>query len=135
VVEAVDDLVEQARARAEESSGGTAKRLNEYADELEDFKASVVSVSEAGMFGSEEKLREDLGALYGAVNGYAGRPTESELGRMETLGRRLDEAEQTFAEMTAADEIGKYNSRLENEELEPLKLKTHEEWMAEREGN
>jgi len=135
VVESIDDVVEQARARAEESSDGTAKRLNEYADELEDYKATVVSVSEEGMFGGDEKLREDLGALYGAVNGYAGRPTDSELRRMEILGRQLDEAEQTFARLTAESELGKYNSRLEKEGLEPLKLKTREEWNAEREGS
>jgi photosystem II stability/assembly factor-like uncharacterized protein len=135
VVETVDEVVEQARARAEDSSDGTADRLNDYADELEEYKATVVSVSEGGIFGGDEKLREHLGALYGAVNGYAGRPTDSELGRMEILGRQLVEAEQTFAELTAESELRKYNSRLEDEGLEPLKLKTREEWNAEREGS
>lgn len=135
VVEAMDDLVEQARARAEESSGGTANRLNQYADKLEEFKGTVVSVSEEGIFAGEEKLRENLGALYGAVSGYAGRPTDSELQRMEILGQELAAAEQEFAELTSADELQKYNSRLEREELELLKLKSRDEWVAEREGS
>jgi hypothetical protein len=135
VVEALDDLVKQARERAEESSDGTAKRLNEYADELEAFKGTVVSVSEAGIFAGEEKLRENLGALYGAVNGYAGRPTDSELRRMENLGTELTAAEQDFAELTAPEELQKLNSRLEREELELLKLMTLEDWESKREGS
>jgi hypothetical protein len=135
VVEAIDDVVEQAHARADESSGGTARRLNEFADELDEFKASVVSVSEGGIFAGDEKLREHLGALYGAVNGYAGRPTDSELRRMEILGNQLTEAEQQFAQLTAPGELQELNSRLEREEKEPLKLMTHEEWAAEREGS
>jgi hypothetical protein len=87
------------------------------------------------MFAGEEMLRENLGSLYGAVNGYAGRPTDSELQRMEILGNQLVAAEQEFAERTSVNELQKLNSRLENEELEPLKLMTREEWEAERQGS
>lgn len=135
VVDATIALRDQARERAEETSGGTAKRLNEYADELDEFRKSVVSASEAGIFGGEENLREHLGNLYGAVNGYAGRPTDSELGRMEILAGQLDEAEQEFAALTSGKDFNRVNSDLEKQELEPLKAMTHEEWEAEREGS
>ncbi len=135
VVDATIDLRDQARERAEETSGGTAKRLNEYADELDEFRKSVVSASEAGIFGGEEKLREHLGNLYGAVNGYAGRPTDSELERMEILAGQLGEAEQEFAALTSGKDFNRVNSDLEKRELEPLKVMTREEWEAESEGS
>jgi photosystem II stability/assembly factor-like uncharacterized protein len=133
VVDALVDLRDQARERAEETDGGTAKRLNEYADKLDEFRSSIVSTSEAGLFGGEEKLREELGNLYGSVNGYAGRPTDSELERMESLSRQMEEAEAEFTEITAERELSRMNSDLEKKELAPLKLMTREEWEEERE--
>ncbi len=135
VVEAVVDLRDQARERADSVGGGTAGRLNDYADDLEEFRASVVSTGEEGLFSSEEQLREKLGGLYGAVNGYAGRPTDSELGRMENLGAELGEAEAQFAELTGEDKLSDLNSRLEREGMELLELKTLEAWEEERSGS
>ena len=135
VVDAAVDLRDQAKERAEATSGGSARRLTEYADKLDVFRGSVVSTSEAGLFGGDEKLREDLGNLYGAVNGYAGRPTDSELARMETLSRQMDEAEVEFVQLTSERELGRINSDLEGKELEPLNMMTREEWEEEREGN
>ena len=135
VVDALIDLRDQARERAGETDGGTAKRLNEYADKLDEFRGTIVSTSDAGLFGGEEKLREELGNLYGAVNGYAGRPTDSELGRMEILSRQMDEAEAEFIQLTSERELGRMNSDLEKKELVPLKMMTREEWEEEREGS
>jgi hypothetical protein len=135
VVEAVVDLRDQARERADSVGGGTAGRLNDYADDLEEFRASVVSTGEEGLFSSDEQLREKLGGLYGAVNGYAGRPTDSELARMENLGAELGEAEAEFAELTGEDKLSDLNSRLEREGMELLELKTLEAWEEERSGS
>jgi photosystem II stability/assembly factor-like uncharacterized protein len=135
VVDALVDLRDQARERAEETDGGTAKRLNEYADKLDEFRGTIVSTSEAGLFGGDEKLREELGNLYGSVNGYAGRPTDSELERLESLSRQMDEAEAEFTEITSEREFSRMNSDLEKKELTPLKLMTREEWEEEREGS
>jgi hypothetical protein len=135
VIDAVIDLRDQARSRAESGGGGTASRLTEYADRLDEFRRSLVSTSEGGIFSSEEKLREHLGALYGAVNGYAGRPTDSELQRMESLGLQLAEAEAAFAELTKAETLESLNSRLLRDEQEPLVLMTREAWEAERSGS
>ncbi|UCC72535.1 MAG: glycosyl hydrolase [Gemmatimonadota bacterium] len=131
VVDAVIDLRDEARARAEAVGGGTARRLNDYADELEQFRGDLVS-SEVAIFSTEGQLRENLGGLYGAVNGYAGRPSEYQLERMENLSVELDEAEVRFSELTSQGRLEPLNSRLEREEVEPLVLKTREEWEAER---
>jgi photosystem II stability/assembly factor-like uncharacterized protein len=134
VVDAVIDLRDQARERAGRTSGGTARRLNRYADRLDEFREGLVATSEGGIFSAEEKLRENLGALYGAVNGYAGRPTDSELQRMEVLGRELEEAEQEFARLTSETELDRLNAQLEKRGLEPLELMTREAWEAKRQG-
>lgn len=132
VVDATIDLRDQARDRANQTSGGTARRLGDYADELDEFRKTLVATSEAGWVSGEEKLRENLGELYGGVNGYAGRPTESELGRMQVLEAELERAVQSFDQLVAERRIRDLNTRLERAGLEPLVLLTREAWETKR---
>lgn len=66
------------------------------ADELERQRVALVSSKQGEGISGEEKLREELGTLYGNVNMHEGRPTESQLTRMATLGKQLDEAVARF---------------------------------------
>ncbi len=134
VVDATIDLRDQARERAAQLSGGNARRLSDYADELDEFRKTVVATSEAGQLSGEEKLREEIGELYGSVNGYDGRPTDSELGRMSVLAGQLDAAEARFAEITAERRITALNSRLGRGNLEPLVLMSRQAWKKEQMG-
>lgn len=101
----VDQMValrDGARARASGLPKGDAlrRRLEALADEMERQRTALVATKQAeGGISGEEKLREELGGLYSGVNGYDGRPTRSQLDRMEVLageleaaGRRLDAA-------------------------------------------
>jgi len=133
VVEATVDLRDQARARADSTSGGTADRLDDYADELEGFRGGLLNTA-GGYVAAEQKLREDLGELYGRVNSYDGRPTNSELERKEMLARRLEEAVARFNALTSAERIDSLNERLERAQLAPLHRMTEEEWSEERES-
>ncbi len=133
VVDAALDLRDQTRERAEKLSGGAAKRLNQHADRLDDFQGGLVA-QEGGYATEEKKLREHLGELFGSVNGYAGRPTNSELARLEVLGAELAEAEGGFAKLTSESELTRLQRDLERAELEPLKVMTREEWEAKKEA-
>ncbi|UCF20516.1 MAG: glycosyl hydrolase, partial [Gemmatimonadota bacterium] len=134
VVDVLIDLRDGARERAEQADGSTARRLNEFADELDEFRQTIVATSEAGRLSGEEKLREELGELYGGVNGYEGRPTDSQLRRMDALAGRLRDAEERFGELTDDRRLDSLNSRLRREGLEPLQRASREEWKAERES-
>ncbi|KPK78431.1 MAG: hypothetical protein AMS25_15425 [Gemmatimonas sp. SM23_52] len=134
VVDAALDLRDQARARAGEASGGAARRLNGYADRLDEYQKGLVASRGEGGISGEEKLREHLGNLFGGVNGYTGRPTDSELSRMADLGGQLEAAEGQFLQLTSERELSWLQSDLERAGLEPLKLMTREEWEAKREA-
>jgi photosystem II stability/assembly factor-like uncharacterized protein len=129
LIDGTVDLRDQARARAESLAerNRTRRQLEEYADALESLRAGLVSTSESGMLSGDEKLREDLGSLYGGVNGYTGRPTDSQLDRVEMLSGRLDDAFRSFEEL--ADRRGELERTLQREGLEPLDLLTREEWQ------
>lgn len=129
VVDAVHELRDAARAAADSlgARGPAGRRLAAYADRLEAFRASLVATSEAGMLAGEQRLREKLVELYGAVNGYEGRPTKSQLGRVELLSRELEEAEQRFAELVGAELVA-VNRELERRGRAPLTVLSPEAW-------
>lgn len=129
VVDGVIDLRDQARNRAEALGGRDrlARRLTRYADKLDAFRESLVATSEAGRMSGEERLREKLVSLYGAVNGYEGRPTASQLERTDVLELDLEKAEQEFSSLTGR-ELESLKTQLERRGQEPLKLMTREEW-------
>jgi hypothetical protein len=84
------------------------------------------------MLSGEKKLREDLGTLYGAVVGYTGRPTASQLRQAETLRGRLEEAEAGFAALAAG--AGEVNRALERAGLEPVVVLGREAWEVRSEA-
>ena len=130
LVDAVTGIRDAARERSAElpENHRTRRDTEAWADELEAFRASLVSTAEAGWLSGDEKLREQLGNLYGAVNSYTGRPTASQLDRKAILTEELDRAFTRFDELQA--ELADLNRGLERRGLEPIRVESREEWLA-----
>ncbi len=128
IVDATSELREQAKQRIAAASDDKLKeQLNTLAQTLEDFRSSLVSVKEGGMITGEKKLREHLGELYGAVNAYSGRPTESQVENTSVLQKKLEEAGAQFKSIATA-QVPSLNSALLGKNLEPLKVTSREDW-------
>jgi hypothetical protein len=125
------DLRDQARERADGLKGRDLENMDEFADRLEAFRGTLVVV-EGGWISGKEQLRERLGNLYGAVSGYDGRPTQSQLDRLERLEAEFDQRQQAFDALLA--EVDGFNERLERRDLEPLAPLTRDQWEADQEG-
>ncbi|MEK7329396.1 MAG: glycosyl hydrolase, partial [Candidatus Eisenbacteria bacterium] len=134
VVDAIMDARDQARARAEKlgKADALAKKLGTVADRLEALRKTLVTTREGGQITGEERLREKVGRLYGAVNGYEGRPTNSQLQHAEVLGAQLAEAQSSFDAITGKD-LPAINTALESRKLEPVRPMTREEWQKKQE--
>jgi photosystem II stability/assembly factor-like uncharacterized protein len=129
VVESITDLRDQARARAAglPDKDGLRKRLLAFADTMEGERAALVATREAeGGISGEEKLREELTVLYGNVNGYEGRPTESQVARMGVLEKDLDAA-RTKLDATTDKQLASLNPQLKKRQLEALQKLTSKE--------
>jgi hypothetical protein len=72
------------------------------ADAMEAQRVALVSSKQGEGISGEEKLREELGTLYGNVNMHEGRPTESQLTRMAVFEPQLDAAVATFEKAAKA---------------------------------
>jgi photosystem II stability/assembly factor-like uncharacterized protein len=128
IVDATSELREQARQRAAAASDDRLKeQLNSLAQKLEDFRSTLVAVKEGGMITGEKKLRENLGELYGAVNGYSGRPTQSQIDSTTVLQKKLDEAGAQLQSI-ATSEVPPLNTALQGKQLEPLQATSREDW-------
>jgi hypothetical protein len=135
VVDTLIDLEEQTDARAEElgGSGRLATRLENYGVEVDDLRKTLVSTSKAGWISGDEKLREKLANVYGAVTTYDGRPTQSQIDRTLVLEGQLEEAEKVFETLTTSDTLAALNSQLEGRSLAPLAVMTREAWEEKQE--
>ena len=122
IAEAAEELQQQVDSLAENARGRTRSRAEDFSEDLIGFRAGLVSSGEGGLFSGSDQLREKLTRLYGAVVGYTGRPTDSQLEEKDRLAERLRTAEARFAELTAGPRLRRIS--------EELAVLTREEWEA-----
>ena len=128
VVDATNDLRDQARQRASLATEKQLKdQLNSLVQSLEDFRSTLVSVKEGGMITGELKLREHMGELYGAVNGFSGRPTQSQIESTVVIKKQLDDAGSKFESITGSA-LPSINTTLQGKGLDPLKVLSRIDW-------
>jgi len=133
LIDAMTSARDQAAARSGEAhSKRLRRRLEAARDHLEGLRKELVATKKGAITG-EEKLRERLGELYGAVNRYDGRPTDSQLERKTILEGQLDQAERRF-EALRTDELMPLNTSLEHAGLEPITILSREEWKKRQEA-
>jgi photosystem II stability/assembly factor-like uncharacterized protein len=122
---------EQARARADKlgKTDALGKRLVAYADRLDALRGTLVALREGRLTG-EVRLREELGDLYGKVNQYDGRPTESQQAAAARLSRDLEKA-RTGAQAALGTELGSLNGALAGRKVEAIGVPTRAEFDAQ----
>ncbi len=128
VVDSNNDLRDQAKQRAASASDSALKdQLNGLVQKLEELRSTLVSVREGGMITGEKKLRENLGELYGGVNGFSGRPTQSQVESTTVYKTKLDNAASQFQSISGSA-LPTLNAALQGKNLEPLKVMSREDW-------
>ena len=132
LTERVKVLRDQANARAAKLSGGEKKKLSTFASKLDEQYKTLVATREGGWLSGEEQLREQIGAVYGAVNGYDGRPTDSQLAEAERLAGELSKKQSWFD--TSTKELAEINRTLSSRKLETLTVLSREEWEKQDSG-
>jgi hypothetical protein len=125
-------LRDAARQRAEKAPGKLAGQLRQLADDAESLRASFVARGD-GYIGGDLQLREKLGALYGNVLGYEGRPSPSQMERLAGLEAEVVAVEGRFAELLPK-RLPPVSAGLARAGLEVLAVPSREEWKARDAG-
>jgi photosystem II stability/assembly factor-like uncharacterized protein len=96
-----------------------ASKLRVMLDKLDTAKRLVVATTEGGAITGEQRLREHLDILYGALQSWEGRPTKYQLERLDVLRRELTDVETMLATLVTKDARA-LDGELEQHKLTPL---------------
>jgi hypothetical protein len=133
ISESVTSLADKAEEHAEGLEGRDAKRLKEFASTVNEFNGTLVSTSKAGWLSGDEQLREKISNVYGTVNTFDGRPTDTQVAQTKAYQQQLVDAE-AQAQQLMDKELPKVNRILEKHDLPAFKRMSRDEWEGESEG-
>ncbi len=133
-VDALLDVKKQGEDRAGKLDEGSDVHasLKSFVGELEAFRKTLVATRKGGFLAGEEQLREKVVGLYGAVNGYEGAPTDSQVRYANVLEGRLEQAEARLD--TWLSSLGVLNAKLEAAGAQPIKRMSKEDWEEKQRG-
>ncbi|HYU45217.1 MAG TPA: glycosyl hydrolase [Terriglobales bacterium] len=109
------------------------KQLQQLAEECGNLRSRIVATKEGGMITGEERIREHVGQLYGAVNGYEGRPAAYQVARAASLDRELGDVNGDFEKLTQKELPG-INQALAKKKLGAISVLSEQEWQKKREA-
>lgn len=69
--------------------------------------------------------------MFGAVNSYGGRPTQSQLDRLKKVEKELASANASFQTIISKD-LKSLNDKLGREKLDPIEILTKEKFDAQQ---
>jgi hypothetical protein len=106
------------RATAPADVKSAAAQLNAKADAL---RKEIVATKEGGAITGEERLREHVDDVYGAINSVEDRPTNYQMARVDALDRELKGVEAEWAAFKSAD-LATFNAKLKAASLPPVTI-------------
>jgi hypothetical protein len=109
------------RSRLLADSDALRSRLRALVDAVDTIKKKIVATKEGGMITGEERIREHLDIVYGALMSWEGRPARYQVDRVEALKAELADVAAEFARL-ASTELGSLNDELARRELEPIPI-------------
>jgi hypothetical protein len=132
-VEAIEGVRDAANARADKLAEKDAlrKQLQKLAADCDALRSKIVATKEGGMITGEERIREHLGQLYGAVTGYDGRPTDYQTARTESLGHELQDVIDDFQKLTQKELPG-INAALKKKKLATITTLEEGSWQKKK---
>jgi hypothetical protein len=111
-----------------------AQRLRDASGSVDVLRKKIVATKEGGMITGEERLRENLTDLYGAIVFYDGRPSQMQVDRTDAIGRELADIVAAFGAWSARD-LAALNTELSAKSLQPIVPITRQQWEgAEKAG-
>ena len=107
------------RTAAVPAADALGGKLRTLAGRLDEIKKLVVATTEGGAITGEERIREHLDILYGAMLRWEGRPTKYQLARIDTLDREIADVAKQLAEVVAKD-VRALDSARQQHKLAPI---------------
>ncbi len=139
-VESIEGVRDTANARAAKlgervsKNDPLRKQLQQLVADCDTLRSKIVATKEGGMITGEERIREHLGQLYGAINSYDGKPTDYQVARTESLAHELQDVIDDFQKQTQKS-LPAINSGLKKKKLEPISVLAESDWQKKNESS
>jgi hypothetical protein len=127
----VRDSAQKSVAKLPEADPLRAK-LMALSESVDALRSKIVATKEGGMITGEERLREFLAELYGDVNSYEGRPTDSQAARGDVLAHELEDVIHEFTDL-ANRQLTDLNRGLQGKKLPPITMISEDTWRKAHE--
>jgi len=134
----VADVINDARTQANDRKSkllegdATIKTIEEFVKGIDAIRGKLAAISLTNGITGQERIREQMGDLYGSVNGNEGRPTQSQVERTASLTVELDGVLAEFGSYSAK-QLPALNDALGKAKLDPVKLMSKEDWDKKQE--
>jgi len=133
LADSVTSVRDQAAERAAKLGKSAGKRLDELSHRLDALSKTLVTTHpplEGMPADSDRQLREWITDLFGAINGFGGKPSAGQLAQIPVLGSRLEAAQKQFAgDIGSLPEI---NRELEKKKLPPIPAPDRAAWEKQQ---
>jgi hypothetical protein len=117
-------------ADSDKIKSSAKKKILAMNAEFEGIKDRMM-VRNFGDLRGDSKLRENLGFLYGSMMMYPGRPTNSQIRRMDDLGLKVAAIDKEV-EAVFDTYLESINTQLEKAEMEKIQITSREEFNSEK---
>jgi hypothetical protein len=109
----------QARAASLPEGDALREKLRALAGDADDLRKKIVATKEGGAITGEERLREHLDYVYGAIMSVEDRPTPYQMARVGVLEHELKDVEDSFAGLEKS-KLADVNGALKAKGLQPI---------------
>ena len=134
LADSVTNVRDQALERAGKLGGSAlSRKLSQLGGRLDALHRTLVTTHpplEGMPSDSDRQLREWVTDLFGAINGFGGKPSAGQLAQIPVLADRLEEARREFEKIVA--EVGDANRGLQKKSLAPIQPPSREAWEKEQ---
>ena len=123
----VSDIRNGTKKSAKGASKSLKKKLLKLSDKMDAMHKELVATKEGNITG-EKQLREKIAQLYGYVMFYKGKPTDSQMLRLNDLEKEVNGKNEILQKIIQTD-LSRLNKRLGKEEI---KVTTRKEYFKEK---
>lgn len=115
---------------AKSTKGKLKTSLQAMADEM-DSRHKKISATKYGRITGEVRLRDRLATIYGGIMSYQGKPSQTQMTRLNNLEDEIEMLSGEFDEIKTKD-LAKLNKKLEKSGLKPVELTSREKFNEKK---